>query len=409
VSSCLRRTDMPRYRYSARDSNGRLVEDILVVDSTSELRSRLRRDGLFLVSHRVERRSAVRRGRVGIPEVLMLVRQLRTMVQAGMPLVSGLETLSEQLPNPVLRSAMAEISRGVSSGRTLADSMSDHRGVFPEILLTLVRSGEEGGRLPESLREAGRQIELSMAIRQKVVNASIYPLFTLGATFAVLTAMLIWIVPVFAGIYKDLGTDLPGPTQILVNMSNFLRQFLIPFALLVAGAVWGFRRYSATPDGRLRIDGIKLRIPLLSELITKAAVAGLAGSLSGLLESGVPLIQALRSAAAVCGNRVLADAVSGASTGIAEGRRFSEELGESGYFPRMVVGMISISEEVGTLPEVLRQISESYQEEVEQTLRRIVALMEPTMILFAGGVVGFVLVALYFPIFMLPGTMMKNG
>ena len=400
---------MPRYRYSARDSTGRLVEDVVVVDNYPSLRSELRKDGLYLVSYIEERRGGVGRGKVKTAEILVLARQLRTMVQAGMPLVSGLETLSEQLPGAVLRAVMADVARSVAGGKTLADALEQHRNVFPEILLTLVRSGEEGGRLPECLQEASKQIELSMQIRQKVVNASIYPIFTLVATFGVLAAMLIWIVPVFAGIYSELDSDLPGPTKVLIVASGFLRKYFLPCAAAFAIGIALFRRWAATSPGRHRVDGWKLRVPLLSDLITKAAVAGLCGSLAGLLESGVPLIQALRSAAGVCGNRVLSDAVAGTASGISQGRRFSDELAQTGRFPRMVVGMVAISEDVGTLPEVLRQIADAYQEEVELSLRRLVSLMEPAMILIAGGVVGFVLVALYFPIFMLPNAFLKNG
>lgn len=400
---------MARFWFSARDGDGRLIEDVLVARDVPEMRSRLRRDGLFLVSFGEDRAKRTGSGRAKVPEILVLVRQLRTMIQAGMPLVAGLDMLSTQSPNPAVRSVVGEIARSVGNGRTLAESMADHPGFFPEILLTLVRSGEDGGRLPDSLGEAAHQIELSLQIRQKVVNASIYPLFTLGATFAVLTAMLIWIVPVFSGIYKELGSELPGPTQVLVVLSGLVRGYFLLCSGVVAAVVFGVRRYGSTSEGRLRFDGWKLRVPLLSELILKAAVAGLAGSLSGLLESGVPLIQALRSASGVCGNQVLAQVVLEASDGIAQGRRLSDELARSQRFPRMLVGMIGIAEEVGTMPEVLRQLSESYHEEVELTLRRVVALMEPAMILFAGGVVGFVLVALYFPIFMLPNAFLSNG
>ncbi|MFM7321642.1 MAG: type II secretion system F family protein [Armatimonadota bacterium] len=400
---------MPTFRYTARDSAGRLVQDTLVVNDPVSLRATLRASDLYLVKYAETRRRGGARGRIKVQDMLVMTRQLRTMVQAGMPLVTGLETLSTQSNNLRLREVMAQVTRSVSGGRSLADSMEEQKGVFPEILLTLVRSGEEGGRLPESLREAAHQIDLQLQVRQKVVNASIYPVFTLVATFGVLVAMLVWIVPVFGNIYKELKTDLPAPTQMLIDLSALLRKYSLIFLLALGGAILLFLKWAATADGRLVIDRFKLRIPLLNDLFIKAAVAGLAGSLAGLLESGVPLIQGLRSAAAVSGNQVLADSVNQAAIGVSSGRRLSDELERTGYFPRMVVGMISISEDVGTLPEVLRQVAEAYQEELEHALRRIVAVMEPAMILFAGAIVGFVLVALYYPIFMLPNAMMKGG
>jgi len=400
---------VPTFRYTARDAMGRLVQDTLVVNDPVALRATLRASDLYLVKYVETRRRGGARGRIKTQDILVMTRQLRTMVQAGMPLVTSLETLATQSNNLRLREVMASVARSVSGGRSLADSMEDQKKVFPEILLTLVRSGEEGGRLPESLKEAVHQIDLQLQVRQKIVNASIYPVFTLAATFGVLVAMLVWIVPIFGNIYKELKTDLPAPTQMLIDLSVGVRRWFLVHAGLVGGAVWMFLRWTATSGGRFALDRAKLRVPLLGDLFVKAAVAGLAGSLAGLLESGVPLIQALRSAAAVGGNQVLADAVQQAAIGVSSGRRFSDELERTGYFPRMVVGMISISEDVGTLPEVLRQISEAYQEELEHALRRIVAVMEPAMILFAGAIVGFVLVALYYPIFMLPSAMMKGG
>lgn len=400
---------MPTFHYTARDSEGRLVRDTLVAGDALALRALLRASDLFLIKYVETRRRGGARGRIKTQDLLIMTRQLRTMVQAGMPLVTSLETLSTQSNNLRLREVMAQVTRSVSGGRTLADSMEDRKGVFPEILLTLVRSGEEGGRLPESLREAAHQMELQLQLRQKVVNASIYPAFTLLATVGVLVAMLVWIVPVFANIYKELKTDLPGPTLLLIDLSTALRKYALFHMAGVVALTFVLRRWSSTPEGRLTVDGFKLKVPMLGDLFVKAAVAGLAGSLAGLLESGVPLIQALRSASAVSGNQVLADAVNQASIGLSSGRRFSDELERTGHFPRMVVGMISISEDVGTLPEVLRQIAEAYQEELEHSLRRIVAVMEPAMILFAGAIVGFVLVALYYPIFMLPSAMMKGG
>lgn len=402
---------MPLYQYTARDEAGQLIQETIAFRDATALRHHLRDNNLFVLRLEEKRRSrgiGFRR-KVRLIDLVVMTRQLRTMIQAGMPMVSGLEALAAQSVNPYLTEILTGIARSVSSGRSLAVCMADHPTVFPELMVTLVKSGEDGGRLPESLKEASRQLELQMEIRQKVVSAMVYPVFTLVATVGVVAVMLIWIVPVFAGIYEELKSPLPPPTRLLMAMSEEIRSRWWLTLLILIALGESFRRFQKTPEGQRRIDEFKLRLPLLSDLFRKSAVAGLMGSLAGLLESGVPLIQALRSAAGVCGNRVLADGVHQVADGISTGRRFSDELERTGHYPIMVVGMVAMSEDIGTLPEVLRQVAEAYVEEVEYAIRRIVALVEPIMVMVAGGIVGFVLVALYYPIFQLPNTFLNKA
>jgi len=318
-----------------------------------------------------------------------------------MPLVTGLEALADQASNPRLAQMLTEVARMVAHGATLADTLAQYPRMVPPLLITLVRSGELGGRLPEALDEAARQFELQLETRQKLISASIYPAFTLLATFATLTAMLLWIVPVFADIYKQLHAPLPAITLMLVGMSEAVIHYGWVFALCLIVTLACLIRYYRTPEGRLRIDGLKLKLPLFGGLYQEAASAGITGSLAGLLDSGLPLLQALQSAADVSGNAVIGKAVHETASNITLGRRFSDELDRTGHFPLMVVRMISIAEEVGTLPDVLREITQAYNEEVEYTIKRIVTLVEPMMVLVVGGIVGFMLVALYYPIFML--------
>jgi len=211
--------------------------------------------------------------------------------------------------------------------------------------------------------------------------------------------MLIWIVPVFAQIYEELNAPLPGITRLLIAISDLVvHNGWIMLLALIAG-LDALRRYYRTPRGRLRIDGLKIRIPLLGQLFLKSATANLTGSLAGLLRSGVGLLPGLQTAAQVCGNAVLAEAARTAAKNVSVGRRLSEELEASGQFPAMVIRMVAVAEDLGTLPDVLQEITVSYNEDVEYTIRRMMALVEPVTVLCLGGVVGFVLVALYYPIF----------
>ena len=391
---------MPIYQYTARTEDGQLIREVMVYRDEPGLRQHLRRKSLYVldVVERRTRRFSLR-SRIRLGDLIIMCRQLRTMVNAGMPLLTGLEALAEQSTNPALKDVLKEVARSVGSGRTLANSLADYPHIFPELLILLVRSGEEGGRLPEALREASRQLELQMEIRQKLISALIYPAVTLFATAGTLTAMMLWIVPMFKQIYKDLHATLPAVTLTLVAISDLLVQRGWIVILAIIASVVALRRYNRTPEGRDRIDGMKLKAPVLGALFSKSAAANLTGCLAGLLESGVPLIQALDTSARVCGNTVMGAAARNAAERVTTGSRLSDELELSGQFPLMVVRMVGIAEDAGNMPEVLRQISASYIEDVEYTIRRIMTMIEPIMVLCVGGVVGFVLVALYYPIF----------
>lgn len=392
---------MPTFEYTARTATGQLVAESINYSDELALRQYLRSRDLFVIEVREKRmRGGVRgRGRVGLGDIILFARHLRTMILAGMPLVSALEALAEQSGSAKLREVLLDITKSVASGKSLANSMARYPHIFPELLITMTLAGEEGGRLPDTLKEASRQLELQMEIRQKLISAMMYPAFTLTAAILTVTAMLIWIVPVFAGIYHDLKAPLPAITQLLIHISYTVVHYgWILLLFLVAGVAF-LRRYYKTPEGRLRLDSLKLKLPMIGNLVRKSASANLTSSLAGLLDSGVPLIQALQTASRVCGNEVMAVAARTAAHNLALGRRLSMELEKSGQFPPMVVRMIAMAEEVGAMPEVLRQVAAGYIEEVEYAIRRVMTVIEPIMVLCVGGIVGFVLVAMYYPIF----------
>lgn len=392
---------MPTFEYTARTAGGQLVTEAINYSDELSLRQYLRSNDLYVLEIREKRTrtGAKGRGRVGLGDIILFTRHLRTMIMAGMPLISALEALAEQTGSARLAEVLTNVTKSVAGGKSLAASMAQYPTVFPELLITMTQAGEEGGRLPDTLREASRQLELQMEIRQKLISAMMYPAFTLTATVLTVTAMMLFIVPVFAKIYHDLKAPLPAITQLLIRISDALiHQGWIFLLILIAGIAF-LRRYYKTPEGRLKIDAFKLRIPVVGNLVRKSASANLTSSLAGLLDSGVPLIQALQTASRVCGNEVMAEAARSAAHNLALGRKLSSELDKSGQFPPMVVRMIAMAEEVGAMPEVLRQVAAGYIEEVEYAIRRVMTIIEPIMVLCVGGIVGFVLVAMYYPIF----------
>lgn len=402
---------MPTFEYTARTASGQLVSESINYSDELALRQYLRSNDLFVVEIREKKGTsgARRRGRVGLGDIILFTRHLRTMILAGMPLISALEALAEQSNSARLREVLLDITKSVATGKTLANSMSRYPNIFPELLITMTNAGEESGRLPDTLKEASRQLELQMEIRQKLISAMMYPAFTLTATVLTVTAMLVWIVPVFANIYRELKAPLPAITQLLISISDTVVQKGWIILLILIAAVAFLRRYYKTPDGRMRIDAIKLKIPLFGDLVRKSASANLTSSLAGLLDSGVPLIQALQTASRVCGNEVLAEAARTAAHNLALGRRLSSELDKSGQFPPMVTRMMAMAEEVGAMPEVLRQVAAGYIEEVEYAIRRVMTVIEPILVLFVGGIVGFVLVAMYYPIFNMGNVFMAGA
>ncbi len=402
---------MPLYQYTARNTEGELVRETLAFRDEVALRHHLRKSSLYVLEV-AERKGSARRGlrkKVRLGDLIVMCRQLRTMINAGMPLVTGLEALADQASNPGLAEVLTDVSRSVGTGKTLAASMGAYPTVFPELLLMLVEAGEDGGRLPESLSEASRQLELQMEVRQKLISALIYPVFTLFATVGTVAAMLIWIVPVFKDIYDDLNATLPPLTLSLVWLSDVIRTYTWIVLLILASLFVALQRYNKTPEGRLMIDTVKLKAPIFGQLFRKTGSANMTGSLAGLLDSGIPLLKALNTAANVTGNELMAQGIRRAARHVSTGRRLSDELEATEQFPVMVVRMIAIAEEVGTLPEVLRQISAGYIEEVEYTIRRIMTIIEPILILCVGGIVGFVLVALYWPIFNIGNVFLEGA
>ncbi len=391
---------MPTFEYTARNTTGQLVSDAITYSDEVALRQYLRSNDLYVLEVREKRhkRTGTRRG-VGLADIILFTRHLRTMLMAGMPLLNALEALAEQSGSARLSEVIDSIARSVATGKPLATAMGQYPNIFPELLITMTHAGEESGRLPDTLQEASRQLELQMEIRQKLISALMYPAFTLFATVLTVTAMLVFIVPVFANIYRELKAPLPAITQLLIRISDVLvHQGWIVLLFLIAGLA-ALRRYYKTPEGRLHIDQIKLKIPMVGNLVRKSSSANLTSSLAGLLDSGVPLIQALQTASRACGNEVMAESARAAAHNLALGRRLSSELERGGHFPPMVVRMVAMAEEVGAMPEVLRQVAAGYIEEVEYAIRRVMTIIEPIMVLSVGAIVGFVLVAMYYPIF----------
>lgn len=332
-------------------------------------------------------------------DIVVFTRQLSTMIDAGLPLVQCLDILSSQQENTTLKRVLKDIQRDVESGTTFADSMRKHPKVFDNLYSNMIEAGETGGILDTILSRLALFMEKTMALKKKIKGAMTYPTICLAISVLILAVILIFVIPVFEEMFTSFGSTLPVPTQIVINMSNFFKGNFIFIFLAIAVFIFLFKKIYSTEKGRLRIDGALLRAPVFGVLIRKVAVAKFTRTLSTMLQSGVPILEALQVVARTAGNKVIELAVFRVSDSIAEGRPIAEPLAETGVFPNMVVQMINVGESVGALDTMLEKIADFYDEEVDQTVENLTAMIEPFMMVFLGGMIGGLVVAMYLPIF----------
>jgi type IV pilus assembly protein PilC len=332
-------------------------------------------------------------------DIVVFTRQLSTMIDAGLPLVQCLDILSNQQSNVSLKKVLREIQKDVESGTTFADSMRKHPKVFDNLYSNMIEAGETGGILDTILSRLATFMEKTMALKKKIKGAMTYPLICLAISILILAVILIFVIPVFDEMFTSFDSALPIPTQIVINMSDFFKSNFIFIILGLAVFIFLFKKIYNTERGRIKIDAALLRAPVVGILIRKVAVAKFTRTLSTMLQSGVPILEALQVVAKTAGNKVIEIAVFRVSDAIAEGRPIAEPLQESGVFPNMVVQMINVGESVGALDTMLEKIADFYDEEVDQTVENLTAMIEPFMMVFLGGMIGGLVVAMYLPIF----------
>jgi type IV pilus assembly protein PilC len=332
-------------------------------------------------------------------EISRFTRQFATMIGAGLPMVQCLEILATQTENPEMAKVIMQIRDSVQGGATLSESMSRHPKVFDQLYVNMVEAGEVGGALDAILVRLAVYREKADKLVRKVKGAMMYPAVIVVVATGVTIAMLTFIVPVFAGMFAGVGSELPAPTQIVLNISNFLKAnflYLLGsiFALIVATVWW-----KKTPQGALSIDRMLLRMPVLGNLVRKSSVARFTRTLATLLSSGVSILEALDITAKTSGNLVVANAINKSVLAIAEGDTITAPLKESGVFPPMVIQMIGVGEKTGGLDDMLNKIADFYDEEVNDAVAALTSIIEPIIIVVMGAVIGGILIAMYLPMF----------
>jgi type IV pilus assembly protein PilC len=338
--------------------------------------------------------------RVKARDLTVMTRQLATMVTSGVTILRALYVLEEQTQSKLLKRALVQIRKDVEAGLPLSDALARHPKIFSPLYIAMVRSGETGGMLESALLRTSDQLEKEDALRRQVRAAMIYPAVVVSFAVIVLIALVAFIVPVFAKVFKDFGGKLPGLTQFTVGLSDFLTSRWYVCIAIVVAVAWGFLAWKKSTWGRAQWDRFRLRIPMrIGEVVQKIALARWSRTLSALTNAGVPILQAIEVTGKTAGNKVVEDAMDSVRDSVKRGGTISAPLKEVAVFPSMVVHMVGVGEETGALDTMLTKIADFYEDEVNAAIKALTSILEPVMIIIIGAIVGFIVISMYLPLF----------
>ncbi len=396
---------MAVFTYVGRNAQGVTKKGELAAKTKDEAAAQLRQQRIVVSS--LEEKTEGGRfgfggGSITDRDVVIFTRQFGTMINAGLPLIQCLEILSTQCENKVFGKVIGEIKLEVESGSTFADAIRKKPKAFDELYANMIHAGEIGGLLDTVLVRLAVHMEKAMKLKSQIKSAMVYPAAILGVSVIVISVLMVWVIPIFAKMFLEMSggkSGLPGPTQLVIDASNFMQANIVYMVIAGAAGVSGMKKYYATPKGRYNMDKLALKVPVMGDLIRKASVAKFTRTLGTLITSGVPILEGLSITAKTSGNKVVEEVIVGARSSISEGKTVAEPLSKSDVFPKMVIHMISVGESTGALDAMLNKIADFYDEEVDAAVASLTALLEPMMMVFLGTVIGFIVIAMYLPIF----------
>jgi type IV pilus assembly protein PilC len=404
---------MPTYAVRARDVKGNLVRRKVMADTPTDARTTLRTQGLFVQEINEDKglvetlsnfdleQVSTAFASVSVKDKAIFSRQFASLVNAGVAMVRGLGVLADQCPNPKLKKALQEISSDVQQGTDLSDAMRKHPQCFDGLYVSMVQAGEVGGVLDDVLNRLSKLLEDIARLQNQIKSALAYPVVVGIIAVLVFIGMTVFLLPTFANVFEELGADLPVFTKVMLGISEILRTPLYSITLIAAIVILSFayRQYYKTRVGRETMDRLFLKMPLFGDLIQKTATARFCRTFGALSRSGVPILTSLEIVRDTSGNQVVANAIDAARQEVQTGGMITMALQKEQVFPVMAIQMISIGEETGELDSMLMKVADFYEDEVEQTVKALTSVMEPIMIVFLGGMVGSILVAMYLPMF----------
>lgn len=395
---------MPIYLWEAHTKKGESKKGELEVADEATVRAQLRRQGL--TPDRIKKKPkdllegiAFFQPKVKEKDIVIFSRQFSTMIDAGLPLIQCLDILGSQEQNKTFAKIIMSLKANIEGGSTLTDALKKYPNIFDDLFVNLVAAGEAGGILDVILARLSAYMEKAMKLKSKVKGAMTYPASVLVISAGVITLLLIKVIPVFQEMFTSMGGALPGPTQFLVNASEFMQHYILHMIGVLVVFVFAFRRYYRTERGRLMVDKLILKAPVFGPLLKKVAVAKFTRTLATMISSGVPILDGLEIVSKTAGNKIVENALMETRQSISEGKTIAEPLKETDIFPAMVVQMIAVGEATGALDTMLAKIADFYDDEVDTAVDNMTALLEPFMMVFLGGVVGGMIIAMYLPIF----------
>lgn len=398
---------MAVYEYKGLNEKGKSISGLVDADSPKSARDKLRRDGVFPTSleEGKETKSLSKEidfkqllERISTRDIAIMTRQMSTLLRAGLPLISSLNALADQVENSKLTKVLSQIRERVNEGASLATALNEFPRIFPDLYVNMVAAGESSGSLEIVLARLADYMEDQVQVKNKILTAMAYPMIMVCIAIGVIGVLFVYVIPKFVEIFEDLHQALPLPTLVMINIAEFSQKFWWLIVIAIGVAVYGLRRYHATEKGRDVFDRTSLKIPIFGTIIRLTAISRFTKTLSTLLASGIPLLKALDIVKRIVNNTVIAEAVENASENIKEGASIADPLRRSGVFPPMVTHMIASGEQSGELEAMLEKVSEFYDSEVEIRVSAMTTLLEPIMILLMAGVVMFVVVSILLPL-----------
>jgi type IV pilus assembly protein PilC len=396
---------MATYAYKALDLQGAPSKGEIDGDDKQAVAANLRAKGLIVldIEEQIPKSAGdllARWKKVKASELTIMTRQLSTMVSSGMSLLRALYVLEDQAESEKLKETLVAVRKDVEAGISLSDALAKHPKVFNELYTAMVAAGETGGILENTLRRVADQLEKDEELRRQVKSAMVYPCLIGGFAMLVLVALVAFLVPVFAGVFEDFGGDLPAITKFTVALSDFVTGSWYLAMLLTWGVVFGFRKWKASESGRMQWDTFKLKVPWkIGDIVQKVCIARFSRTFSALVAAGVPMLEAIDIVGKTSGNKVIEKAMVDVRASVTKGGTISTPMRAAPVFPSMVTQMIGVGEETGALDAMMSKIADFYESEVEASVKALTSILEPVMIVVVGGIVGFIIIAMYMPMF----------
>ena len=394
---------MTTFKYVAKNQESRSVSGKISADSKEAVIEELRKRRLTIISLTAVKEAgakskAFQRKKVKGDEIVIFSRQLTTMVEAGIPIIQGLDALSDQVGHPLFKKVLVTVREDIEHGTSLSVAFAKHPQVFDSLFINMVKVGETGGALSTVLDRVATYLEKTLRLKRKIRAALVYPILVICMAITITTVLLVKVVPTFSEIYASFDQQLPAMTRLLVSISDTLRHQLLFYATGFIAAVFGIRQWHHTEKGALFLDGFTLKLPVFGDLLRKVAISRFSRTLATLIQSGVPILESLDIVERTIGNRVLEVVVSDVKNCVREGESLVAPLVKSKVFPPMVTRMISVGERSGKMEAMLLKISEFYDDQVDAAVEGLTSVIEPIIIGFLGIVIGFIVIALFLPI-----------